>query len=32
VSVAFYLENLKKMNLEDGNIMSKCVNDRIEIQ
>jgi hypothetical protein len=32
VSVAFYLENLNEMNLEDGNIMSKYVNDRIEIQ
>jgi hypothetical protein len=32
VSVTFYLENLKEMELEDGNVISKYVNDRIEIR
>jgi hypothetical protein len=30
--VKFYLENLKEIELEDGNIISKYVNDRTEIQ
>ena len=32
VSLTFYLEKLKKTELEDGNIISKYVNDRIEFQ
>ena len=32
MNVTFYLENLKEMELEYGNIISKFVNDRIEIQ
>lgn len=30
VSLKFYLENLKEKELEDGNIISKYVNDRTE--